>query len=59
LSEREYGVLDEEVNDEDDVITYEVVRYENDGGTLWAVIQTPDGERHRVLVRDADGNYQW
>lgn len=59
MSDREYGVLDEELDEAEDVVTYEVVRYENDGGTLWAVIQTPEGERHRVLVRDADGNYQW
>jgi len=36
------------------------VRYELDDGGLWQIVEeTATGNRYRVQVRDAKGNYRW
>lgn len=34
---------------------YTVIRYEEDGDLLWAVIELTNGDRKRVLIRDQNG----
>jgi len=35
------------------------VRYEIDDEGLWHVIENNAGDRYRVQIRDAKGNYKW
>ena len=34
---------------------YTVIRYEEDGDDLWAVIELNNGDRKRILIRDCNG----
>lgn len=38
---------------------WKVVRYEEDGHALFLVVELPNGDRKRILVRDQDGNYKF
>lgn len=35
------------------------IRYEEDGYALFVVVELPNGDRKRVLVRDHDGEYKF
>lgn len=35
------------------------IRYEEDGYALFVVVELPNGDRKRVLVRDANGEYKF
>lgn len=35
------------------------IRYEEDGQALFVVVELPDGDRKRILVRDYDGEYKF
>lgn len=35
------------------------IRYEEDGSALFVVVELPNGDRKRVMVRDYDGEYKF
>ena len=35
------------------------IRYEEDGTALFVVVELPNGDRKRVMVRDYDGEYKF
>lgn len=38
---------------------WRMVRYEEDGVAIHMVVEFDDGDRERVTLRDAEGNYKW
>ncbi len=38
---------------------YWTVRYEDDENGTWQIVESREGERYRILIRDLEGEMKW